>query len=461
MHAVQGAVASGPGAGRRRGESLARGRRLPARSMSSRCCTAATQVIHDLNDDVQLPWLDDKGITLVRGQGRLDGDRRVEVGDRVLEAARAVVIAVGSGAAIPPIDGLEEISPWTNRAATTAHEAPATLTVLGGGAVGCELAQAWATLGSKVTQVEAESSLIPKSEPFAAALLAESSRELGIDVRTGAQVTHASQGRARLHADARRRRGAALRRSAGRRRPHAAHRRPRPRHDRPQVRDHRRRRPHAGPLPRRLAVRDRRRQRPRAGHARRQVPGADRLRDDHEPTRRRPIWDGPLSPRVVYTDPQIAAVGLTLEQALADGRPGPRGRRRPRSDGGRELHRQGRAQRRADRRRRRAGGDRRRDVRRSPRSPRACTPPRSRWSARCRCARSCMRSRRSRRAARCGCSCWRTGPPDPRSARSRSASRARQRRVVLRLAAADLRPRDRRRSLRTAVVLRLAPAALA
>src|SRR3984957_15397827 len=133
-------------------------------------------VIHDLSDDAQLPWLKDKGITLVRGHGRLDGERRVKVGDRVLEAARAVVIAVGSGAAIPPIDGLEGISPWTNRAATTAHEAPASLTVLGGGAVGCELAQAWATLGSKVTQVEAESRLIPDSEPFAAALLAASSR---------------------------------------------------------------------------------------------------------------------------------------------------------------------------------------------------------------------------------------------------------------------------------------------
>ena len=110
------------------------------------------RVIHDLKDDAQLPWLNDRGITLVRGHGRLDGERRVKVGDRVLQATRAVVIAVGSGAAIPPVAGLEEISPWTNRAATTAHAAPRRLIVLGGGAVGCELAQAWATLGSSVTR---------------------------------------------------------------------------------------------------------------------------------------------------------------------------------------------------------------------------------------------------------------------------------------------------------------------
>src|ERR1700679_855539 len=74
------------------------------------------RVIHNLKDDAQLPWLKDRGITLVRGHGGLDGERRAPVGDRVLPAPRAVVIAVGSGAAIPPVEGLREISPWTNRA---------------------------------------------------------------------------------------------------------------------------------------------------------------------------------------------------------------------------------------------------------------------------------------------------------------------------------------------------------
>jgi pyruvate/2-oxoglutarate dehydrogenase complex dihydrolipoamide dehydrogenase (E3) component len=277
-------------------------------------------VIHNLKDDAQLPWLEDKGITLVRGHGRLDGERRVTVGDRVLEAARAVVIAVGSGAAIPPIDGLKEISPWTNRAATTAHEVPAALTVLGGGAVGCELAQAWATLGSKVTQVESESMLIPQSEPFAAALLTESSRELGIDVRTGVQATHASRderGFTLTLGDGGELQSDELLVAVGRT-------------------------PHTDDLgldtidlkAGTIAVDDRMRvpSQPDWLYAVGDVNGRALLTHAGKyqaliacaAIMNRPataVWDGPLSPRVVYTDPQIAAVGLTLEQALADGVP--------------------------------------------------------------------------------------------------------------------------------------------
>jgi pyruvate/2-oxoglutarate dehydrogenase complex dihydrolipoamide dehydrogenase (E3) component len=77
------------------------------------------EVIHDLDDSGQLGWLDDRGIALYRGQGRLDGERRVivdgEDGQTVLTAGRAVVIAVGSGAQIPPVPGLQEIAPWTAR----------------------------------------------------------------------------------------------------------------------------------------------------------------------------------------------------------------------------------------------------------------------------------------------------------------------------------------------------------
>jgi pyruvate/2-oxoglutarate dehydrogenase complex dihydrolipoamide dehydrogenase (E3) component len=277
-------------------------------------------VIHDLEDDAQLPWLKDKGITLVRGQGRLDGERRVAVGDRVLEAARAVVIAVGSGAAIPPIDGLREISPWTNRAATTAHAAPDRLIVLGGGAVGCELAQAWATLGSQVTQIEGESSLIPLSEPFAATLLTDSSQELGIDVRTGTQATQAAKDD----------RGFTLTLASG----EALH------SDELLVAVGRT--PHTDDLgletinlkPGLIAVDDRLRVPSHADwlYAVGDVNGRALLTHAgkyqaliacatimNRPARA--VWDGPLSPRVVFTDPQIAAVGVTLEQALADGVP--------------------------------------------------------------------------------------------------------------------------------------------
>ncbi|MGZ8665878.1 MAG: dihydrolipoyl dehydrogenase family protein [Solirubrobacterales bacterium] len=147
------------------------------------------EVIHDLDDSSQVPWLEDHGIRLLRGSGRLDGERRVLVGEETLEATRAVVIATGSKAALPPIDGLREADPWTNREATTAKQVPRSLIVLGGGPVGCELAQAWRMLGSDVALVESAERLLPGEEPFAGEQLAESLRSGGIDVRTGAKAS--------------------------------------------------------------------------------------------------------------------------------------------------------------------------------------------------------------------------------------------------------------------------------
>ena len=151
------------------------------------------EVIHDLDDDAQLPWVSDRGITLYRGQARLAGERVVRVGDETHTARRAVVIAVGSGAAMPPVPGLHEIAPWTNRQATTAKVVPERLTVLGGGAVGCELAQAWASLGTAVTLVEAEPSLLPGEEPFAGEELAAALSDGGLELRLGATATQAAR----------------------------------------------------------------------------------------------------------------------------------------------------------------------------------------------------------------------------------------------------------------------------
>ncbi len=142
-------------------------------------------VVHDRDDSAQVPWLEDRGITLVRGRGRLDGPQRVRVGDRVLTAERAVVVATGSDATMPPIDGLAAARPWTNREATTAAEAPARLVVLGGGPVGVEMAQAWQTLGSEVTLVEAGEHVLAHEEPFAGEQVQEALRAYGVDVRTG------------------------------------------------------------------------------------------------------------------------------------------------------------------------------------------------------------------------------------------------------------------------------------
>jgi pyruvate/2-oxoglutarate dehydrogenase complex dihydrolipoamide dehydrogenase (E3) component len=144
------------------------------------------EVIHDLDDSGQLPWLEKHGIELLRGEARLDGERRVAVGDETLTARRAIVVATGSGAAMPPIDGLDSVRAWNNRDATIAKQVPSSIVVLGGGPVGAELVQAWSSLGARVTLVEGEERLLPREEPFAGEEVAATLRErFGVDVRTG------------------------------------------------------------------------------------------------------------------------------------------------------------------------------------------------------------------------------------------------------------------------------------
>jgi pyruvate/2-oxoglutarate dehydrogenase complex dihydrolipoamide dehydrogenase (E3) component len=141
------------------------------------------EVVHDLDDSSMVPWLTDRGVTLVRGHGRLDGERRVTVEDEALAARKAVVVATGSSAAIPPVPGLAEARPWTNIEATTAKQVPGRLAILGGGVVGVEMAQAWAALGSQVTLVHRSDRLIEREEPFAGEQVAVALREYGVDVR--------------------------------------------------------------------------------------------------------------------------------------------------------------------------------------------------------------------------------------------------------------------------------------
>jgi len=144
------------------------------------------EVIHNGDDSGQLPWLEEHGIDLFRGEARLDGERRVVIGDELLTARRAVIVATGSGAAMPPIDGIDSVRTWNNRDATTAREVPESMVVLGGGPVGSELSQAWASLGTRVTLVEGEQRLLSREEPFAGEEVATALRErFGIDVRTG------------------------------------------------------------------------------------------------------------------------------------------------------------------------------------------------------------------------------------------------------------------------------------
>ncbi len=115
------------------------------------------------------------------------------VEDDVLTARRAVVVATGSFATIPPVAGLEDARPWTNVEATTAKRVPARLFVLGGGVVGVEMAQAWSWLGSRVTLVHRGERLIEREEPFASSHVEDALREAGVDVRLGTSATAVSR----------------------------------------------------------------------------------------------------------------------------------------------------------------------------------------------------------------------------------------------------------------------------
>lgn len=147
-----------------------------------------TEIIHDLDDSGMLPWLEDRGVELVRAPGRIEGERRVRAGDDTLVARKAVVVATGTTAKIPPIDGLREAEPWTNREVTTAKELPKRLAILGGGVVGVEMAQAYSSLGVQVALIEAGERVLAREEPFASEQVQEALTEAGAKLHLGAKA---------------------------------------------------------------------------------------------------------------------------------------------------------------------------------------------------------------------------------------------------------------------------------
>ncbi|HEY3828721.1 MAG TPA: NAD(P)/FAD-dependent oxidoreductase [Solirubrobacteraceae bacterium] len=203
-------------------QALAEARRVPGAAQAatgvldvSAVLRRRDEVVHGLDDSTHLPWVEERGIVLVRGHGALAGKRLVavraavaggadtgasgspgqaaeragEAAEVLLRARRAVVLAPGSGALLPPIPGLREARPWTNREATTASAVPASLLVLGGGVVGVEMAQAYTSLGARVTIVEALPRLIAGEEEFASEQVREALEQAGAEVAVGVKAS--------------------------------------------------------------------------------------------------------------------------------------------------------------------------------------------------------------------------------------------------------------------------------
>lgn len=192
----------------RPGEALAAVRRVPgaAAAVTGEIDVQAVferrnALVANFDDAGQVRWITDHDVEFIRGHGRLDGERTVQVttddgSTARYEAAKAVVIATGTGASLPPIPGLSDITVWDNRQATTAEEVPRRLLIIGGGVVGVEMAQAWKTLGSdEVTIVEMMPHLLPREEPFAGDELRATLEEIGVTVLTGTNLVSVSRDR--------------------------------------------------------------------------------------------------------------------------------------------------------------------------------------------------------------------------------------------------------------------------
>jgi pyruvate/2-oxoglutarate dehydrogenase complex dihydrolipoamide dehydrogenase (E3) component len=138
----------------------------------------------DWDDEIAVRRFEKKGGTFLRGQARIVGPREVEIDGQRVFARRGIVIATGGEPATPPIDGLDDVGYWTNREALEATEAPSSLVVLGAGPVGLELAQAFARFGTRVTLVEAAEHALPVEEPEQGAAMDQVIRDEGMTLHT-------------------------------------------------------------------------------------------------------------------------------------------------------------------------------------------------------------------------------------------------------------------------------------
>jgi pyruvate/2-oxoglutarate dehydrogenase complex dihydrolipoamide dehydrogenase (E3) component len=146
-----------------------------------------------LDDSSKVKSYSDMGVEVIKQYGRITGPGRVQAGERELEAGN-IVIATGTRATVPPIDGLDEVDYWTNREASALTEVPQSTVVLGGGPVGLEFAQMLSRYGSKVTLVEGANRLLSREEAEVSEFIAEVLADEGIDVRVGEQAESVAPG---------------------------------------------------------------------------------------------------------------------------------------------------------------------------------------------------------------------------------------------------------------------------
>ncbi|HEX6360766.1 NAD(P)/FAD-dependent oxidoreductase [Actinophytocola sp.] len=186
-------------------DALGEARRVPALAGAADVTPDWALVANRIRDEITDNWddrvaverLESAGGRFVRGWARLTAPREVTVArpdgtEQVITARRGVVLNTGTDPAVPPIDGLAETPYWTNRDAVAVEEVPGSLVVLGGGPVGCELAQVFARFGSTVTIVQHANRLLPADEPEAGELLAGAFEEEGLTVRTGLSAARVS-----------------------------------------------------------------------------------------------------------------------------------------------------------------------------------------------------------------------------------------------------------------------------
>ena len=182
-------------------DMLAEGRRIPGFAGSSTVKPDWNPIAQRIRKEATDNWNDraaverfqKKGGRFVRGTGKLAGPGKVAVNGTVYEASRAVVIATGTSPAVPPIAGLSQVKYWTNREAVMAEELPSSLVILGGGAIGLELGQAFARFGVKVSIVEGMSRVLAMEEPEAGAILGDVLRRDGIELCLNARAQAVEQ----------------------------------------------------------------------------------------------------------------------------------------------------------------------------------------------------------------------------------------------------------------------------